>query len=393
MLDFKKRLLNSDLFSWKLPELMPCGCSIATDFTCLEIIHNPVAAGFYGIEPWSNYSFSSSPPPQIKVYQDDKLVMPREMPIQRSAWYGDENNGLELKFVWPDGSSKTSIWSTRPLRDENGVIIGAFGIFEDVTELVTMNYGLNKKQMNFLQEMVDEWIKKLKLEFEKRILIEREVARNERINVIHQLAAGLAHEIRNPMTTIRGFIQLLQNKTELLKYKSEFELIVDELDRANSIIVDFLSVANRKQSNLRNQNLNELLINLFPLLQADALNQGKSVVLDLGEIANLEIDSNEIIQLVLNLTRNGLEAMAQDGCLRIKTFVEKQNIVLSFTDEGTGIITEHISKLGTLFFTTKENGSGLGMPMCYDIADRHRAQIVVETGSTGTTVEVLFGVA
>ncbi|KJR46286.1 signal transduction histidine kinase, nitrogen specific, NtrB [Desulfosporosinus sp. I2] len=105
------------------------------------------------------------------------------------------------------------------------------------------------------------------------------------------------------------------------------------------------------------------MIKLFPLLQADALNQGKSIVLDLGEIANLEIDSNEIIQLVLNLTRNGLEAMAQDGCLRIKTFVEKQTVVLSFTDEGTGIITEHISKLGTLFFTTKENGSGLGMPI------------------------------
>ncbi|MDR3584447.1 MAG: ATP-binding protein [Desulfosporosinus sp.] len=390
MFDLKGSLQQSDYFFWKLPELMPCGCSIATDFTCQKIIHNPVAARFYGIEPWSSLSFSSSSPPEIKVYQDGRLVMPREMPIQRSAWRGDENNMLELEFVWPDGVSKTSIWSTCPLRNETGVIIGAIGIFEDVTELITNTRVLNAQQRHFLQEIVDEGTKKLKEEFEKRILIEREVAKDERLNVIRQLSAGLAHEVRNPMTTIRGFLQLLQNKTELLRYKSQFDLMIDEVDRANSIITDFLYLSRHKQAKFKPQNLNELLINIFPLLQADAFNQGKKLLFELGDIANLDIDSNEITQLVLNLTRNGLEAMPQDGCLRIKTFVDNQTIVLSVMDEGTGIITEHISKLGTLFFTTKENGSGLGMPMCYDIADRHRARIEVESSSAGTTVFVRF---
>lgn len=388
MSDSKRSLQQCDLFYWKILDLMPCGCSIATDFTCQDIIHNPVAARFYGIEPWSSLSFSSSSPPQITVYQDSRLVMPTEMPIQRSAWHGDESNRLELEFVWPDGVSKTTIWSTRPLRSETGVIIGAIGIFEDVTELMTRE--LNAQQIRFQQEKIDERTEKLKHEFEKRVLIEREVAREERLNVIGHLAAGLAHEVRNPMTTIRGFLQLLQNKTELLTYKNQFDLMIDELDTANSIITDFLSLARHKRVKLIRQNLNELLLELFPLLQANAFNQDKRLVFEPGDIPDLDIDSNEITQLVLNLSRNGLEAMSQDGCLKIRTFMDKKNVVLSVIDEGTGISTENISKLGKLFFTTKENGSGLGMPMCYDIAERYRAQIEVETGSVGTTVFVRF---
>lgn len=388
MLDLKRSLQHADLFSWKVSELMPCGCSIATDSTCQNILHNPVAARFYGIEPWSSLSFSSSPPPQITVYQDGRLVMPKEMPIQRSAWQGHENNRLELEFVWPDGVSKTTIWSTRPLRDETGVIIGAIGVFEDVTDLMT--WELNTQQIRFMQEIIDERTKKVKQEFEKKVLFEREAARDERLNVIGHLAAGIAHEVRNPMTTIRGFLQLLQNKTELLTYKSQFDLMINELDRANSIITDFLSLARHKRTKVKRQNLNELLIDLFPMLEADAFTQGKKLVFELGDIPDLDIDSNEITQLVLNLTRNGLEAMLHDGCLKIITFVDNQNVVLSVMDEGTGINTENISKLGTLFFTTKENGSGLGMPMCYDIAERYCAQIEVETGPAGTTVFVRF---
>ena len=82
--------------------------------------------------------------------------------------------------------------------------------------------------------------------------------------------------------------------------------------------------------------------------------------------------------------------MQPDGCLTISTSMNGQNIVLSVKDEGTGINPEHISKLGTPFFTTKENGTGLGLPMCYSIADRHNALIEVKTGPDGTTFFVRF---
>ena len=247
-----------------------------------------------------------------------------------------------------------------------------------------------KEQRLNLQRMVDDKTKELKHEVEKRKRIEHEVAKLERLNVIGQLAAGLAHEVRNPMTTIRGFLQLLQNKTELLTYKNYFDLMIEELDRTNSMITDFLSLAKNKPTELKRQCLNKLLSNLFPLLLADAYYQGKKCIFEPGVLVALDIDTNEITQMVLNFARNGLEAMPPNGCLTISTFMDEQKVVLSVRDEGTGISTENISKLGTPFFTTKEGGTGMGLPMCYSIADRHNALIEVKTGPDETTFLVRF---
>lgn len=384
-------LLTSGFF-----EMMPSGFSIATDITCQRIIHNPVAARFYGIKAWESLSFSSSSPPPIKVYHDGRLVLPIEMPIQRSAWFGVENNGLELEFVWPDGVFKTVIYNASPLRNDNGVIIGAIGIFEEITHLITMNREFREHRHNN-PKMSDDEKNKFQHELDKRVHfeqevmnLERKVAELERLNVFGQLAAGLAHEVRNPMTTIKGFLQLMQCKKEFKNFVSQFDLMIDELDRANSIITDFLSLARIKPAKFKRQSLNDLLTILFPLLQTNALKYGKNICLELGELDNLDFDSDEITQLVLNLARNGLEAMSEDGYLTIKTFVDSEYIVLSISDEGTGIDREDISKLGNLFFTTKEKGTGLGLPMCYSIADRHRARIEVKTGSSGTTFLVRF---
>ncbi|WP_052090422.1 ATP-binding protein [Desulfosporosinus sp. HMP52] len=255
---------------------------------------------------------------------------------------------------------------------------------------------LKEDRLN-LKEVLERRTEELKIEFNKRaeieqklVVLEQEVAKLERFNVIGQLAAGLGHEVRNPLTTIRGFLQMLQNKKDLHTYKSYFDLMIEELDRANLIISDFLSLAKNKPSEFTRQCLNKLIENLYPLLQADAYSQGKKCVFEPGDIAELDIDPNEITQLVLNLARNGLDAMREDGCLTINTFIDGQYIVLSVRDEGKGIDTENLLKLGTPFFTTKENGTGLGLPMCYGIADKHNALIDVKTGSDGTTFSVRF---
>ena len=267
-----------------------------------------------------------------------------------------------------------------------------FCSIEDWENFVDMKSELRelKEQRINLRRIVDERTTEVKQETEKRERIENEVAKLERLNIIGQLAAGLGHEVRNPMTTIRGFLQMLQNKADLLTYKSYFDLMIEELDRANSIITGFLSISKNKPTELRRQCLNKLLDNLFPLLQADAYSQGKKCIFEPGDLVDLDIDTNEITQLVLNLARNGLEAMPPDGCLTINTFMDGQNIVLSVRDEGTGINSEHISKLGTPFFTTKESGTGLGLPMCYSIAGRHNARIEVESSPDGTTFLVRF---
>lgn len=277
--------------------------------------------------------------------------------------------------------------------------VARFFCKEDWENFVNMKRELIELRENKtkLQEMIGEKSKELKKEMEKRVeferklsTLEREVVKLERLNLIGQLAAGLGHEIRNPMTTIKGFLQMLKTKDDLYTYKNYFDLMIDELDRTNSIITDFLSLAKNKPKELLCQSLNDLLENLCTLLQADAYSQGKKCSFEPGEIPDIDIDVNEITQLVLNLARNGLEAMSQDGCLIIKTFMEGSDVILSVKDEGKGIDTEHLSKLGTPFFTTKENGTGLGLPLCYSIADRHNAQIEIKSGPDGTTFFVRF---
>lgn len=247
-----------------------------------------------------------------------------------------------------------------------------------------------KAQRSDLKQMLADSFKKLQEEVEIKERLELEIAKLERLNIVGQLAAGLGHEVRNPMTTIRGFLQMLQCKKEFLPHKQYFELMIGELDRANAIITDYLSLAKDKPTEITHQCLNKLIENILPLLIADAYSQGKKCLFEPGEIDETYIDQNEITQLILNLARNGLEAMSQDGTLTIKTFTDNQKVVLSVKDEGTGISQDHLAKLGTPFFTTKENGTGLGLTMCYRIAHKHNAQIKIESQSDGTTFLVYF---
>lgn len=220
--------------------------------------------------------------------------------------------------------------------------------------------------------------------------IQKEMAKIDRLNLVGQLAAGIAHEIRNPMTTVRGYLQLLSIKPEYTAQESTFNLMVSELDRANSIITEFLSLAQTKHTELKSQNLNDILYNLYPLLEADTFTQNKQICFLPGEIPNLNLNAKEITQLILNLTRNGLESMPEKGCLTLESYLQDDKVVLAIEDEGCGIPPENNNKLGTPFFTTKDNGTGLGLATCYRIAESHNAKICVDSTPEGTTFYILF---
>lgn len=224
----------------------------------------------------------------------------------------------------------------------------------------------------------------------ERKQIEKEMAHLERLNLVGEMAAGIGHEIRNPMTTVRGFLQMYKRKDSFVRYKDNFDLMIEELDRANSIITEFLTLARNKPVDLKPQNLNHIVQTIFPLIQADALNADKYIELELVEIPDILLDEKEIRQMVHNLVRNGLEAMTAGGKLIIRTFIINDDVVLLVQDQGGGIAPDIIEKLGTPFFTTKENGTGLGLAVCYSIANRHSAKIEVDTGSTGTAFNVRF---
>jgi PAS domain S-box-containing protein len=220
--------------------------------------------------------------------------------------------------------------------------------------------------------------------------IEQEMARLDRLNFIGEMAASIGHEIRNPMTAVRGFIQLLNEQQCCDKDKIYFDLMIEELDRANEIISEYLGMARDKTVELKPQYLDQVVKAIYPLLEADANNKEMKIKLDLGKPPMPLIDQNEIRQVILNLARNGLEAMSSGGTLTIGTTVERNEIALFFKDEGAGLNPIILEKLGTPFLTTKENGTGLGLTVCYCIAARHNARIEVETSSQGTTFKMLF---
>ncbi|RFB09763.1 GAF domain-containing protein [Bacillus sp. OE] len=220
---------------------------------------------------------------------------------------------------------------------------------------------------------------------------EQELKRLSNLDLIGQMAAGISHEIRNPMTTVRGFLQLLKEEPTYEKHNKHFNLMIEELDRANSIITEFLSMGNTKKSDLQMLDLNSIIRDIIPLIKIDTYNQNKYIQVDTNDIPELLLNRNEIRQLLINLYRNGLEAMGTEKALTISTYKEGRNcVVLAVRDQGEGIRPEVLEKLGTPFYTTKDNGTGLGLGICYAIAARHNAKIEIQTGSEGTTFFVKF---
>ncbi|MFX4261994.1 ATP-binding protein [Pelotomaculum propionicicum] len=214
--------------------------------------------------------------------------------------------------------------------------------------------------------------------------------RLDQLDLVGQLAAGIGHEIRNPMTTVKGFLQLFKEKERYNQDKDHLDLMIEELDRVNLIITEFLNLAKNKAVELKIQSLNKKIRTIFPMLQADAMKQDKDIRLELGEIPHIKIDKNEIKQLILNIVRNGLEAMSPGGTIIIRTYSDENAVVLSVQDNGKGIDSDVLTLIGTPFLTTKDTGTGLGLAVCYSIASRHNAKIDIETGSEGTTFFIRF---
>ena len=224
--------------------------------------------------------------------------------------------------------------------------------------------------------------------------IEREMARLAKLNLIGEMAAGIAHEIRNPMTTVRGYLQMFGSKKDYERYKEHFNLMIEEMDRANLIISEFLSLAKNKTLDLKLNNLKLVIEAIFPLLQADALMADKNIHIELEEdVPDFLMDEKEIRQMLLNLVRNGIEVTPSGKYLTIKTYFDGSEVVLSVKDCGNGIPSNILDKIGTPFFTTKDNGTGLGLATCYSIANRHNASIDCETGPEGTNFFVKFKVS
>lgn len=220
--------------------------------------------------------------------------------------------------------------------------------------------------------------------------LKQELSRLDKLHLVGEMAASIGHEVRNPMTTVRGFLQLFSRKPVFAAYKGRFNLMIEELDRANAILTEFLSLAKNKALKLERQNLNGIINTIAPLIQSNATMSSKFLKLDLEAIPDLLLDAQEIRQLILNFIQNGLESMLPHTTITIKTFMKNKQVVMAIEDMGSGISPDCMEKIGIPFFTTKESGTGLGLAVCYSIAARHKASIQVSSSPKGTIFFIKF---
>ncbi|WP_394234902.1 PAS domain S-box protein [Niallia oryzisoli] len=217
---------------------------------------------------------------------------------------------------------------------------------------------------------------------------EERILKSEKLSVVGELAAGVAHEIRNPLTSIKGFIQLLQSEVVNQSYTN---VILSEIDRLEEIVKGFLSLAKPQPPHREEVDPSILLQDVIHLFESQAILKNVEIVQKPSEdLPMMYCDSNQIKQVFINILQNAVESMPNGGSITIQG--SKQNhesLRFRFIDQGNGIPEERIKKIGEPFFSTKEKGTGLGLMISHKIIQEHGGIINIESVvDHGTTVEV-----
>lgn len=212
----------------------------------------------------------------------------------------------------------------------------------------------------------------------------------EKLTVVGELAAGIAHEIRNPLTSLKGFTQLLGDK---MGANHEYmDIMITEIDRINTIVSELLLLAKPSKLEFKPIQLKDILDNIITLMSAQANLYGVKIRLVSNEPLNdLYIFGIEdkMKQVFINLLKNAIESMEDGGEVVIHVEEQKGQIEIKFIDAGCGIPRELLPKLGQPFFTTKDRGTGLGLMVCYSIIESHHGTMLIDSASgEGTTVSV-----
>ncbi|MFC0215463.1 ATP-binding protein [Paenibacillus chartarius] len=264
---------------------------------------------------------------------------------------------------WANAESRYDLLlDSNVLRGEDGRIVGAYVMFKDVTHLRSL---------------------------------EAQVQRSDRLAMIGQIAAGTAHEIRNPLTSIKGFLQILKSTfedREMLKERSFTEVMLTEIDRINELVSEFLLLSKPREATLSEVDIQVVLEGILPIIRNEALLHGTEVkyVPLQGGLPSVIADQELLKQVFLNISKNGIEAMGEGGVLTIVERLDplERKVLIDIHDTGPGIPLFLVDKIFDPFFTTKEEGTGLGLSVCQRIVHDIGGTIRVSSKGYGTTFTV-----
>ncbi|MGE6629883.1 ATP-binding protein [Bacillus sp. NPDC077027] len=222
-----------------------------------------------------------------------------------------------------------------------------------------------------------------------------QLVHSEKLTIVSELAASVAHEVRNPLTVVRGFIQLLfsnDSTKEQHPSKDYKNLVLSELDRAQEIITSYLDIAKQNYYQIESLNLSVLLEECASLMTSYA--NFKSVTIHKSIETDLYIqgDETKIKQVMINLIKNGIEAAPEhEGKIELLATKENHKICLYFSDNGVGMTESQMKKLGEPYYTLKNKGTGLGLTVTFSIIENHHGTIRFKSSlQSGTTVTVKF---
>ncbi|KAB2331480.1 PAS domain S-box protein [Bacillus mesophilum] len=259
-------------------------------------------------------------------------------------------------------SNKTYLFDSFPIYNESNQLNGVFGQFRDITE---------------------------------RLVLERQLMLSEKLSAIGKISAGIAHEIRNPLTSIIGLLQVLKEnrRTDNDKQNEYFRIIFSELERIKNLVEQFVMMAkpDSKEVSKARVSLHELFKDILTLMDNDFKNKNIKVHYQAFYKEKISGDKDKIKQVFLNILQNSFDAIDYDGNISIEINQSKTDngIEITVSDDGTGMDKDTLNKLFTPFHTTKKDGLGLGLSMSYDIIELHNGRIKVESeNGVGTTFTI-----
>lgn len=217
---------------------------------------------------------------------------------------------------------------------------------------------------------------------------------SEKLSVIGHLAAAVAHEIRNPLTSLKGFIQLLIVSREINDV--HLDIMLKEIERINIISSEMLALGTKQAVNFSNQDIRTSIIDVLTLMKAQAnFNEIKLVYREnVTDEVPVLIDNIQMKQVLINLIKNSLEAINESGTIIIHLNKSERDAIIIVSDDGTGMEPERLERIGEPFYSTKEKGTGIGLAVCQKIIHRHHGQISFQSKKNeGTTVTIRIPLA
>lgn len=212
--------------------------------------------------------------------------------------------------------------------------------------------------------------------------------KSEKMSVAGQLAAGIAHEIRNPLTSIKGFLQLLQ--AGVSRKEEYYKIMIDEVEKLEMITSELLYISKPLTQHPSIESVQEMINEVTILLKSQAKLKNIEFELNIPSTYHVYCDKSQIKQVLINLIKNAIESFETSGKIIIKTTENNGKVYIDIIDEGKGISEEIIHKIGQPFFTTKKNGTGLGLLISKQLLERHKGELIItkneDVGSTFTIV-------